>query len=359
MNDEAATSSGGADPAMAPTWKPSAAALGLFLRAPGTGAVVATLVTLVVFSLWAQSFLTYLAATSYMGIAAQFGIIAVPVALLMIAGEFDLSIGSVFGLAGAVVALTLSHGAPSVVAVLCGFLAAGCVGLVNGLVVTRTEIPSFIVPLAALDICRGMVLIITKGFPLEIDQGHWVFHVLNFQWHSINSSVAWFIGLVLVGSVILLRTRYGQWIFATGGNVTAARKSGIPTSRVKLILFVATSLCAGLAGMLEMSNFGSIDPLAGQNYELTVIAAVVIGGTSLRGGTGSVIGAAFGVITFGMIQVGLQLASVPVYYFQALVGIVLLAAMILQLYTSRIAVALRSREIAEFEAREATGEAAA
>jgi ribose/xylose/arabinose/galactoside ABC-type transport system permease subunit len=128
---------------------------------------------------------------------------------------------------------------------------------------------------------------------------------------------------------------------------------------VKLSLFIATSLCAGLAGMLEMSNFGSVDPLAGNNYELTVIAAVVIGGTSLRGGTGSVVGAAFGVITFGIIQVGLQLASVPVYYFQALVGLVLLAAMILQLYTSRVAVALRSREIAEYETRAAPGEASA
>lgn len=333
------------------SWTPSAAAVGLFLRAPGTGAIVATGVTFVVFALWAQSFVTYLAATSYMTIAAQFGIMAVGVSLLMTAGEFDLSIGSVFGLSATVVALAAHHGVPASLAVVLGFVAAGLVGTINGFIVTRTEIPSFIVTLAALNICRGIVLIITQGFPLEIDQNRWVYRFLNLQWHGMNVAVAWFAGLVLVGSFVLLRTRYGQWIFATGGNVIAARKSGIPASRVKMSLFIVTSLCAGLAGMLEMANFGSVDPLAGQNSELTVIAAVVIGGTSLRGGTGSVIGAGFGVITFGMIQVGLQLASVSVYYFQALVGVVLLAAMILQLYTSKVALVLRSREISALEIR--------
>jgi len=336
------------------TWTPSAAAVGLLLRAPGTGAIVATGVTFVVFAFWAQSFVTYLATTSYMTIAAQFGIMAVGVALLMTAGEFDLSVGSVFALTETVVALAAHHGVPAGLAVVLGLGAAALVGAINGFVVTRTDIPSFIVTLASLNICRGLVLIITKGFPLEINQDRWIFRFLNIEWHGMNVAVAWFAGLVMIGSFVLLRTRYGQWIYATGGNVVAARKSGIPTARVKMSLFIVTSLCAGLAGLLEMANFGSVDPLAGQNYELTVIAGVVIGGTSLRGGIGSVIGAGFGVITFGMIQVGLQLASVSVYYFQALVGVVLLGAMVLQLYTSKMALVLRSREISALEPRSGT-----
>lgn len=333
------------------SFTPSATAVGIFLRAPGTGAVVATGVTFVVFALWAQNFVTYLATTSYLLIASQFGIIAVGVSLLMIAGEFDLSVGSVFGLSEATAAISAQHGVPSAVAVLLGFLAAGFVGAINGLIVTRTEISSFIVTLASLNVCRGIVLIATHGFPIDVNQSHWIFRFLNWQWHDLNVAVAWFLGLVIVGSLFLLRTRSGQWIYATGGNVVAARKSGIPAARVKLTLFVVTSLCAALAGMLELGNFGSVDPLAGQNYELTVIAAVVIGGTSLRGGTGSVIGAGFGVLTFGMIQVGLQLAGVSVYYFQALVGVVLLAAMILQLYTSKLAFVVRAREISALEAQ--------
>ena len=333
---------------------PSAAALAIFLRAPGTGAVVATGVTFAVFAFWAQSFVTYLAATSYMLIAAQLGIIAVGASMLMMAGEFDLSVGSVFGLSQAVIPPMLNHGVPPSVAVVVGLLVAGLVGFINGLIVTRTQLSSFIVTLASLNICRGIVLIITKGFaetltPNATDSDS--FRFLNLAWNSMNITVAWFAGLVAIGAFVLLRTEFGQWVYATGGNAIAARKSGIPTSTVKMRLFVLTSLCAGLAGILELANFNSVDPLSGQGYELTVIAAVVIGGTSLRGGVGSVVGAGFGVITFGMIQVGLQLANVSVYYFQALVGVVLLAAMILQLYTSKFAIALRAREIKAFEER--------
>jgi simple sugar transport system permease protein len=222
------------------------------------------------------------------------------------------------------------------VAILIGFLAGALIGLIHGLIVTLTQIPSLIVTLASLMVWRSVVLIMTKGFPVSVDQSEPVFKAFSSTFHQLQVSVFWFVGLTLILEFVLVRAAVGNWIFATGGSVAAAQKTGIPTRRVKIALFMLTSVLASLSGMIQMTRFASVDPLVGQGTELTVIAAAVIGGTSLRGGFGSVVGAAFGVITFGMIQVGLQLASVPGYYFQGAVGLILLAAMIIQIYTSKV-----------------------
>jgi len=310
--------------------------VGLIGRTPSVGAVLATCVTLLVFSIWADFFLTFDSATSYLTISSELGIIAIGIAMLMIVGEFDLSVGSVLAFSAAFVPLLMTHGVPAEVAILVGFVAAGAIGATHGIIVTTTEIPSLIVTLASLMVLRGVVLMMTGGFPVPVDQSEPIFKVFASQWHEIPVSVLWFGALTVILSFVLLRTPLGSWIFATGGGLLAARKSGIPTTWVKIGLFMLTSLLAATAGMIQMTRFASVDPLLGQGIELTVIAAAVIGGCSLKGGHGSVVGAAFGVITFGMIQVGLQLASVPGYFFQASVGFILLAAMTIQIYSGRI-----------------------
>jgi simple sugar transport system permease protein len=129
-----------------------------------------------------------------------------------------------------------------------------------------------------------------------------------------------------------LRTSLGNHIFATGGNLSAARSLGVPVRRIKVGLFVLTALAAALVGVIQLVRFSSADPTLGQNVELTAIAAAVIGGTRLQGGSGTVLGTAFGCLTLGFIEVGLQLASVPTYFFQGLVGLILLAAVLVNLY---------------------------
>ena len=142
------------------------------------------------------------------------------------------------------------------------------------------------------------------------------------------------IGVLVILSFVLHRTQFGNWIFATGGNQTAARQTGVRTRSVKVRLFMLTACLAALAGMIQMTRFGSVDALRGQGIELTVIAATVIGGTRLQGGGGSVWGTAFGVITLAMIELGLLLAGIPGYFYQATVGLLLVLAVLINLYTA-------------------------
>lgn len=308
------------------------------VRIPGVGAAVTTVITFVVFSLTAEYFLTWKATGSYLTIASELAVVAVGVTLLMIAGRFDISVGSTLGLSALTVPLLMEAGVPVLPAVLAGLLAAGLLGLTNGLLVTYTLAPSLIITLGSMMWWRGLIFFLTKGFPVPVKMEEPLFKVFSTQWLGwFNVSVLWMIALVLILSFVLLRTPFGNWIFATGSNPEAARKLGIPIARVTITLYILAAVLAGLAGIIQMSRFGSVDPLRGQLVELRVIAAAVIGGTRLHGGAGSVWGTAFGVITFGMIQVGLQLARVPGYFFEALVGLVLILAALANEHSVKLA----------------------
>lgn len=307
-------------------------------RAPSTGAfgaAVAALVTVVVFTVAAPNFLSPTAVIAMLAIAAEIGIVALGVTLLMTAGEFDLSVGSVLGLSALSVPLLMSVGVPAVIAVLAGLLIAAAIGALNGILVTRTGAPSLIVTLGALFFWRGVVLMLTGGFPVRVDQSEPLFILFSARIAGVNVSVIWLFALVLVLSFALHRTRFGNWIFATGGNIRAATQLGIPTNRVKIILFTLTASLAALAGMIQMTRFGSVDALRGQGIELVVIAATVIGGTRLQGGAGTVWGTAFGVLTLAMIELGLLLAGIPGYFYQAAVGLLLIVAVLIHLQSGR------------------------
>ena len=301
------------------------------------GAAIAAVVALVVFTVIAPNFLSGASVAAILAIAAEVGIIAFGVTLLMIAGEFDLSVGSVLGLSALSVPLMMSIGIPAIPAIALGFVIAAVIGATNGYIVTRTRAPSFIVTLGALFFWRGVVLMLTGGFPVRVDRAEPVFQMFSARIGGFNVSVIWMIATVLVLSFVLYRTRFGNWIFATGGNARAARETGVNVRAVKVRLFVLTACLAALAGMIQMTRFGSVDALRGQGVELTVIAATVIGGTRLQGGAGSVWGTAFGVTTLAMIEFGLLLAGIPGYFYQATVGLLLVLAVMVNLYTSRSA----------------------
>jgi simple sugar transport system permease protein len=316
----------------------SVGALRRWLTRPELAAVAGSVLVFVFFAVVAgdSGFLTLGGTASYLEVAAQLGIVAVPVSLLMIAGEFDLSVGSMVGAAGMIIAISVSeYGWPLSVAVLVAFAVALVVGFFNGYLVIWTGLPSFIVTLAMLFALRGLTIGFSRlltgrtqiglsdaisGSPLK------PFFAGTFG--SFSVSIIWWLGLAVLATWVLQRTVFGNWIFAAGGDPNAARNVGVPVNRVKIILFMCTALSAALLATIQVLDAGSADVLRGELLELQAIAASVIGGVLLTGGYGSVIGALFGALIFGMVQQGIFFIGVSTDWFLVFVGVMLLIAVV-------------------------------
>lgn len=305
------------------------------------GAAVSAIVTFVVFVIVAPHFLSLDAWASILQLSAELGVVAVGVTLLMITAEYDLSIGSVAALAALVLAVLSADGVPVLLALLIVLAMGIAVGLINGVFVTFARAPSLIVTLGGMFFWQSVVLAATQGYSKPLVGYRLVRTLFASTWHEFSVAILWWLGIVVVLGAVLRRTRLGNHIFATGGDSVAARSLGVATRRVKISMFVVTAVLASLMGLLEVARYSSADPTIGQNTELTAIAAVVIGGTQLSGGSGSIVGATFGVLTLGMIQVGLQLAAVPPYFFEGIVGLILLAAVLVNLYTGKLTTRVR------------------
>ena len=265
-----------------------------------------------------------------MTIAAELGIVAVGITFLMIAGEFDLSVGSVLGVGAMAFALLAKAGWPHSLAFLISIGLAAIIGLINGLLVIQTRIPSFIVTLGTMMFWRGVLLAVTGGFPVVYEGGSWLLSALGGRFAGgFHTSLFWFVLIVLIFQVVLTQTRYGNGVYATGGDPGAARALGVNVARTKIINFVLSAMLAALAGIIQFSRFKSVDPLRGQEWELQAIAAAVIGGTLLTGGYGSILGTALGVMMIGMVRSGLVLAGAPAYWYRAFIGVILIAAVII------------------------------
>ena len=311
----------------ASTWRSLARQLS---RYPEIGALAGFLAVFIGFSLFAERFLTLESLSGIMTIAAELGIVAVGITFLMIAGEFDLSVGSVLGVGAMAFALLAKVGWPHGPAFLLAMGLAGAIGLVNGLLVIQTRIPSFIVTLGTMMFWRGVLLAVTGGFPVVYEGDSWLLSALGGRFAGgFHTSLFWFILIVLIFQVVLTQTRYGNGVYATGGDPGAARALGVNVARTKLINFVLSAMLAALAGIIQFSRFKSVDPLRGQEWELQAIAAAVIGGTLLTGGYGSILGTALGVMMVGMVRSGLVLAGAPAYWYRAFIGVILIAAVII------------------------------
>jgi simple sugar transport system permease protein len=329
---------------------PVANRLGALARAllarPEVGAVAGTIAVFVFFAIVAgdRGFLTRDALLNYSEVAAEVGILASAVALLMIAGEFDLSVGSMIGFAGMAFAIMVTeYGFSLDVAFPVTLLLAGAIGALNGYIVVRTKLPAFIVTLAALFILRGLTIAVT-GIVTDRTQvngvtdaveGDLLLPLLTGTVLGAPIEVFWWLLLTAVASVVLWKTQFGNWIFAVGGDETAARNVGVPIARVKIALFVCTALAAGLAAVLVSLSSGSADVLRGELKEFQAIAAAVIGGTLLTGGYGSPIGAAFGALIFGMVSQGIFFTGVEADWFQVFLGAMLLGAVVVNEYARR------------------------
>jgi simple sugar transport system permease protein len=304
------------------------------VRYPEIGAMAAFLVVFLGFALTAKHFLTPAAFAGMLAVIAELGIVTMGITLLMISGEFDLSVGSVLAVSSMSFALLLRANVPALLALGLALTFAALLGLINGLIVVTTGIPSFITTLGTMMFWRGILLAITGGLPIAYFGKSVVFEVLNSRFiGDFRTSAIWFALIVLIFYFILQHTPYGNWAYATGGNKEAAWALGVPTKRVKLINFVLSGLLAGLAGCIQFGRFISVDALRGQGVELEAIAAAVTGGVLLSGGYGSIIGALLGVLIVGMIRTGLVLAGAPAYWYQAFVGTILIVAVIINIRT--------------------------
>jgi simple sugar transport system permease protein len=310
------------------------------LNRPELGAVAGAILVFAFFAIVAgdRGFLTSTGTISYLEVSAQLGIVVIPVALLMIAGEFDLSVGSMIGAAGMILAIpTVEFGWPLWASLILAFGVALLVGFLNGYMVIKTGLPSFIVTLASLFALRGATIgftrLITGRTQVSgLEDTSFLASLFAGEIGGVPASIFWWVGLGILGTYVLLRTTFGNWIFGTGGDPVAARNVGVPVNRVKIILFMATAVASTLLAVIQVLDAGSADVLRGTLFEFQAIIATVIGGVLLTGGYGSVIGPMFGALIFGMVSQGIFFTGVNTDWFQVFLGAMLLIAVIVNNY---------------------------
>jgi simple sugar transport system permease protein len=291
--------------------------------------------------------------------AAFFGILAVPVGLLMIGGEFDLSTGVMGGVTAIIPALLISkyHWA-AWPAILAAFVFAALIGFINGYLVVKTRLPSFIVTLATFFVLRGAttgeLLHLTHSTQISVINpqsvpglhlAHTLFGSSFLSSHALQSGystgIIWFIIVTIVATWVLTRTTFGNWIFAAGGEANAARNSGVPVERTKIILFMSTALAAALVGVINFTAANSAVSEQGVGYEFYYIIAAVVGGCFLTGGYGSAVGAALGACIIGMATEGVIYASWDSSWGFAFLGGILFLAVIVNTVIYRRALSAR------------------
>lgn len=299
------------------------------------------------FSFMAPNFLSLYALSNILTFSSVYGIVVVGVSFLMISGEFDLSVGSTMAVSGYVFLLALLADVPALIAMLMALAVTALLGLINGLIVYTSGMPSFIATLGTLIAYRGIVRFLggARSTIYSPDSPPVLFSILNGYPEALNKlaqpagnlrvASLWFIGVAILMTFILTRTRYGNWNFAVGGNRGAALAQGVNIKKVMLVNFTLSGLLAGLAGVILFAQRSSMNELLGDGLELTAVAAAVVGGCSLSGGTGSILGAALGMLLLSMIEQGLVLMGVPFDIFRAILGGIIIAAVVVNSHLSR------------------------
>ncbi|MBW7885187.1 MAG: ABC transporter permease [Caldilineaceae bacterium] len=321
------------------------------LTRPELGALGGAILVWAFFAIIAPTgFLSLRGTASYLEVSSHLGIMAAAVALLMIGGEFDLSIGSVLGMCSAGIAiLSTATGMPLYLSAFIALVLALLVGFINGYMVIRTRLPSFIITLGSLFIIRGLTIGFTRMVTgrsqvggLDKVAGFDAMNALFGQDIMLAGvgfpvSILWWIAVTILATWVLLRTRIGNWIFGAGGAAEAARNVGVPVNRLKVGLFMTTSFAAWLVATIQLTVVKSADTLRGEGQEFIIIIAAVIGGNLLTGGYGSAVGAALGALIFGMVRQGIVFAGVDADWFFVFLGAMLIIAVLVNNYIRQAA----------------------
>ena len=310
--------------------------LGNLLRRPETGSFIGLVSVFVFFSIFGgETFLSTSGAASWLNIAAELGIIALPVGLLMIAGHLDLSVGSVIPASSMMVAIVSGHyGLPMPVGIAAALGLGLAIGFLNGYLIVRTDLPSFVVTLATLFAVAGLTLglsVIVAGSTSVALKSDPITKMIfgDFIDGKYEVILLWWVAAMLFVGYILSHTKYGNWILALGGDKVSARNAGIPTDKLNIALYMGSGLCAAFVGMCQAILYNSAQVSAGQSFIFNSIIAVVIGGVILTGGYGSVLGIVLGTMTFAIVNQGIYYTGFDANWASLIIGVLLLAAVLL------------------------------
>jgi simple sugar transport system permease protein len=309
---------------------------------PEFGPFVLLVVELVGFWAINPDFLSLQNISNTLAFTVELGLIALSMTLLMTAGEFDLSVGSLFGFSPVLMWTLFNAGIlPLDAAFAVSIIVAAIIGFFNGWFVTRLKIPSFLVTLGMLLVVRGTALFVTDGFPQRTWSagGHWLAKILVGEFYvgtfRVYMSLFWFIAAAVIFNYVLAQTKGGNWILATGGNPGAARARGVNVDRTKVILFALSAVMSSLSGVISSIRTSAANPNSGTGYELEVIAMVVIGGTALTGGRGTIIGTVLGIFILRVMRNGIVLIGVPGLAYNIFIGAIILGMMALHSWLDR------------------------
>jgi simple sugar transport system permease protein len=306
--------------------------LKLALQKPELAATLLLMLLVLFFQIKSDSvFLTYDNLRGMLGYLPEVGLVAIGVTLLMICGEFDLSVGSVFALMPMTMAVLMVAGWGFWPATGLGLLISAFIGFLNGWITIRFQIPSFITTLGMLFMARSMTVVVSGGFPPRLNMDNIPEELfINYvgPYDMFRASFLWFVGIALLIGFLLAKTNFGNWVRATGGFLPAAEAMGIPTNKVKIICFMICSVLAGFAGLIQVLRLGSPLPSIGEGMELQAVAAAVIGGASLSGGIGSISGGIIGAMLIRVIDNGMVMAQVNSNWFKFAVGALTIFAVV-------------------------------
>ncbi|MHB8398714.1 MAG: ABC transporter permease [Acidimicrobiales bacterium] len=309
----------------------AAAVLGRLFRMRELGPAIGLLVVVAFFSTLSGNFWSPNSLTAMSTVASTVGIVSVGVTMLMISGEFDLSVGQLYAFTPIVWGiLFISIGMNEWLALGIALAGSLAVGAVNGWVTTYFRIPSFIATLGMFFVLQGLNNLLISGNQLTAFEDHPTMTLLGAE---IGSSpfympLVWLIVVAFVAWIALTRTRYGNWVFATGGRAGPAKAMGVPVDRVKRINFIFCSFLAGLAGCMQFAYLRGVTQAQGDKYELLAITAAVLGGTSLFGGLGTIVGSVIGAVLLASIEVGLVLIGAPGSFYVTFIGLMLVLVVI-------------------------------
>ena len=334
--DQTAVAIGGADPDAGPPTGGLTAVRNAASSVKELNILVA-LIGLCTFLSFASPY--FLTADNALGVARAFSLTAIAAigqTMVIITGGIDLSVGSVLALSGLSTGMLMATGWPLVPSIVAGLIVGMIFGACNGFLITRVGLPPFIATLGMLSIGRGLVYVLTKGYPVTIPRGEELLLEVGQGYVGIVPvPVIIMLVITIVATIFLSKTTLGRYIYAVGGNEEAARLAGINVSRVKMFVYTMSGLLAAVSGIILLSRLVSAQPSAGLGFELPVIAAAIIGGTSLLGGEGTVLGAVLGAAIIGVLENGMVLLGVNTYAQQAVTGAVILLAVGLDMWQKR------------------------
>ena len=321
------------------------------LRRPEAGAVLGMVFVTIFFTAFGgEHFFTVAGSASWLNVAANLGIIAIPIGFLMIAGELDISIGAVVPAASMMIGIVCgNYEMPIWVGVVATMGFSVAVGFINGLLVVRTNVPSLIVTMGTLFAIGGLTLygsiVLTGTTAVSLQAPDWARTVFgSFIGDSFQVIIFWWIGFTALCVYFLHHSPWGNWVFALGGDKVSARNAGIPTDKLTIGLFVLSSVSAGFVGMCQTILFNSAQVSTGTSFIFNSIISVVIGGVLLTGGFGSVLGIFFGTITFAIVNQGIYFTTFDRNLSSLIIGVMLLVAVLMNNTFRELALGYKSKK---------------